>query len=82
MLKGKIIYCTEDAAFDNLGYLQDFQRLNLNHEHDGDIEKVSFEKNDNVISFESEDKEALDYVMGFASEDEDSVRYKCMESNV
>lgn len=82
MLKGKIIYCTEDAAFDSLSDLKDFQRLNIHHEHDGDIEKVSFEKNDNVISFKSEDKDALDYVMGFASEDEDAVRYKCLESTV
>ena len=82
MLKGKIIYCTEDAAFDSLSDLKDFQRLNIHHEHDGDIEKVSFEKNGNVIAFESEDKEALDYVMGFASEDEDAVRYKCLESTV
>jgi hypothetical protein len=82
MLKGKIIYCTEDAAFDSLSDLKDFQRLNIHHEHDGDIEKVSFEKNDNVISFKSEDKEALDYVMGFASENEDDVRYKCLESIV
>ena len=82
MLKGKIIYCTEDAAFDSLSDLMDFQRLNIHHEHDGDIEKVSFEKNDNVISFKSEDKEALDYVMEFASENEDDVRYKCLESTV
>ncbi len=82
MLKGKIIYCTEDAAFDSLSDLQNFQRLNLHHEHDGDIEKVSFKKNDNVISFESEDKDALTYVMEFASENEDDVRYKCLESNV
>ena len=82
MLKGKIIYCTEDAAFDSLSDLTDFKRLNLHPEHADDIEKVSFEKNDNVISFKSEDKEALDYVMGFASEDEDSVRYKCLESSV
>ena len=82
MLKGKIIYCTEDAAFDSLSDLKDFQRLNIHHEHDDDIEKVSFKKDDNVITFESEDKEALDYVMDFASENEDSVRYKCLESNV
>lgn len=82
MLKGKIIYCTEDAAFDSLSDLKDFQRLNMHHEHDGDIEKVSFEKNGNAIFFKSEDKEALDYVMEFASENEDDVRYKCLESAV
>lgn len=82
MLKGYILYTSEDAAFDELEGLNDFHRRNLHPAHDGDIDKVSFEKRGNGIHFESEDADALQYVMEFASENEDSVLAKYREGIV
>lgn len=82
MHKGYIIYTSEDAAFDELEGLNDFHNRNLHPDHDGDIDKVSFEKRGNGIHFESDDADALRYVMEFASENEDNVRTKYLEGTV
>jgi len=73
MYKGTIEYTTEDAAWDEIEGLNDFRGRNLHREHDSDIDKVKYEKVDNEIRFESDDKKALQYVMEFASETEDNV---------
>lgn len=82
MLKGFIVYTSEDAAYDELAGLDDFRNRNLHLEHNGDIDLVRYEKRGNAIHFESENGEALNYVMGFASETEDNVRMKSMEGSV
>lgn len=82
MHKGYILYTSEDAAYDELEALDYFRNRNLHHEHDGDIDKVKYEKHGTGIHFESDDEDALNYVMGFASENEDNVRSKFVESKV
>ena len=82
MLKGYILYTSEDAAFDELEGLDDIRNRNLHREPAGDIDKVKSEKRDAGIHFESDDEDALNYVMEIASENEDIVCSKYIESKV
>lgn len=43
MLKGFIVYTSEDAAYDELAGLDDFRNRNLHPEHNGDIDLVRYE---------------------------------------
>lgn len=82
MFKTTIVYRSEDAAFDQMDFLENFKDLNIHPEHNNDIDKVKYEKVGNAIKFSSEDEEALNYVVQFASEEEDGVAYVSKESSV
>jgi len=68
-MKVTLSFSDEDACFDALKALENFKEQNLHPEHNGDIDKVKFEKpNETEIVLTGEDKEAIDYVADYAAE--------------
>lgn len=68
-MKVTLHFADEDACFDALKALENFKIQNLHPEHNGDIDRVKFEKpNVTDIVLTGEDKEAIDYVADYAAE--------------
>ena len=68
-MKVTLRFTDEDACFDALKALENFKEQNLHPEHNGDIDRVKFEKpNETEIVLTGEDKEAIDYVADYAAE--------------
>ena len=62
-------FADEDACFDALDALKNFKTQNLHPEHNGDIDRVKFEKtNETEIVLTGDDTEAIDYVADYAAE--------------
>lgn len=62
-------FADEDACFDALSALENFKTQNLHPEHNGDIDRVKFEKtNETEIVLTGDDTEAIDYVADYAAE--------------
>ena len=68
-MKVTLHFADEDACFDALDALKNFKTQNLHPEHNGDIDKLKFEKtNETDIVLTGDDKEAIDYVSDYAAE--------------
>ena len=68
-MKVTLRFADEDACFDALKALENFKIQNLHPEHNGDIDRVKFEKpNATEIVLTGDGKEAIDYVADYAAE--------------
>ncbi len=68
-MKVTLRFADEDACFDALDALKNFKTQNLHPEHNGDIDRVKFEKtNETEIVLTGDDTEAIDYVADYAAE--------------